>query len=144
MSYSPGTLSAVGDLNISSFNYTITLTWTAPFSLDMVDITYMVQVMNSTTTLMEDMMEFSYPLSHDSGCDNLVFTITPLNEAGEGLSNSISLSQALKCKIISYNNASALLYHARINRPWRTCISIIKIDYSTILFFMPQCWKDVE
>lgn len=63
------------------------------------DITYMIQVMNSTAALTEDMTEFSYPLPPDSGCDNVVFTVTPLNEAGEGISNLILLSQAVKCKI---------------------------------------------
>ena len=46
------------------------------------------------------MTEFTYPLPPDTGCDNLVFTVTPMNGAGEGISNSISFSQAVKCKTV--------------------------------------------
>ena len=103
-----GTLAAVGDLSISSQNSSITLNWTAPFTLDIseepVDITYTVGVVSPASSLtvhMEigvNMTEFSYPLPPDIGCDNLMFTVIPVNGAGDGISNSISLSQAVECK----------------------------------------------
>ena len=97
-------LVAVGDLNITSTNYTTLLNWTAPFSLNTADTTYDIAVVSSATSLtlhMEDDVattEFSYRLPPDGGCDNLIFTVTPQNEAGEGVPNSIALSQAVKCK----------------------------------------------
>ena len=42
--------------------------------------------------------EFSYPLPPDSGCNGLMFTVIPVNGAGDGASNSISLSRAVECK----------------------------------------------
>lgn len=104
-----GTLAAVGDLNISFQNSTVFLTWTAPFTLDisstMIDITYNVSMVSSVSSLALHntviVTEFSYPLPSGSGCDNTVFTVTPVNEAGEGVPKSIPLSHVVKCKLIS-------------------------------------------
>ena len=105
-----GSLSAVIDLNISSQNSFVFLNWTAPFSLDISrtqdGITYTVGVVNPASLLILHMengvtlTEFWYPLPPASSCDDLVFTVIPVNEAGEGISlpNSIPLSQALECK----------------------------------------------
>ena len=105
-----GTLAPVGYLNFSFLNSTLFLTWTAPFTLDIygttVDITYIVQVTNLTTSLVfhiegersMSFIEFLYPLPHESGCDNHEFTVTPINEAGHGISNTVQLSQAMRCK----------------------------------------------
>ena len=103
-----GKLTAVDTLNISFLNSTAFLNWVAPFTLNIhgtpIDITYTTSVVNSTSSMtvyMEEgviVTEFTYPLPPDGGCDNLVFTVTPVNGAGEGISNSISLSQTLKCE----------------------------------------------
>jgi hypothetical protein len=67
-----------------------------------VDINYTVVVDDSTAsqTLYRqhgiNVTEISYPLTPDKGCDDLVFTVIPVNAAGEGVSNSIPLSQAIE------------------------------------------------
>ena len=108
-----GTLSAVSDLSISSQNFSVFLNWTAPFTMDIsgvqVDVTYTVGVVIPTSSLilyMENgvtITEFWYPLTPNVSCDNLVFTVIPVNQAGEGIPNSIPLSQALECKSQIYN-----------------------------------------
>lgn len=79
------------------------ITWTAPFSLNIAGTTYAIGVVSASTSLtlhVEDgvaITEFSYALPFYDGCNNLIFTVTPLNEAGGGVMNSIPLSQAVKC-----------------------------------------------
>ena len=72
----------------------------APFSLITLGITYTIGVVGLASSSMQDgvtsLTEFSHPFPPGSGCDNLIFTVTPHNEAGEGIPNSIPLSQAIE------------------------------------------------
>ena len=93
-----GLLSAVGSLMMTVQDSTISLTWTAPFTLDISfvdpDITYCVGVVNSTSSstlhsqcgITETVFSFSIP--PDTACHNYMFTftITPVNVVGNGTS----------------------------------------------------------
>ena len=75
-------------------NSTISLTWTAPFTLDITgvdpDITYCVGVVNSTSSSILHSecgiteTEYEYPIPPDSACHMYMFTVTPVNVAGNG------------------------------------------------------------
>ena len=96
-----GQLSAVGSLNITASDSTLSLTWEPPFTLDITgvdpDITcYCVDVVDSTysVTLHSQcnitMTEFSYPLPQDAVCHSYVLTVSPVNVVGRGVSSSVS------------------------------------------------------
>ena len=96
-----GFLSAVGSLMMTVQNSTISLTWTAPFTLDIPgdpDITYCVGVVNSTSssTLHSQCgiteTGFSFSIPPDSACHNytFTFTVTPVNGVGNGISSTYS------------------------------------------------------
>ena len=99
-----GTLSAVSSLSISSQNSLVNLTWTAPFTLDIdnidPDITYCVDVINYTSSMMLhsecDILttEYSYPIPPTIWCGRLGISVTPMNGAGLGVPNSVSFPQA--------------------------------------------------
>ena len=86
-------------LNVASQNGVVTVSWTAPFTLDITDVDpdiegYCVNVVNSTTsaTLQSECditeTEFSYVLPPRSVCTTFIFTIIPRNLAGNGTSAS--------------------------------------------------------
>ena len=96
-----GLLSAVGSLNITTLDSTLTLTWTPPFTLDIEavesDISgYCVDVVNSTSssTLHSECgiteTQFSYPIPPDSDCYVYNFTVTPVNIVGNGTSEIVT------------------------------------------------------
>ncbi len=72
----------------------IVLNWTAPFSLDVVDvepdITYCVEVVNFTSSEILDidcglaMPGFSYPIPEGSECFIPILTVSPVNPVGNG------------------------------------------------------------
>lgn len=94
-----------GSLNLSLSGSAIVLNWMPPFSLDIngvnPDVTYCVQVVEESTFRVEERMEelecginvteFSYSIHVPlrSWCYDFSFTVTPLNLAGIGASNSI-------------------------------------------------------
>ena len=92
--------SAIDSLNITASNSTLSLTWEPPFTLDITgvdpDITYCVDVINSTSSVTVHlecditMTEFSYPLPQDAVCHSYVFTVSPNNVVGRGVSSSES------------------------------------------------------
>ena len=98
--FTPGLLSAVGSLNITPSNFTLSLTWEPPFTLDIVgvtaDITYCVDVVDSTssTTLRSQCdiseTEFSLPLLDAVCYSSLLLTVTPVNVVGRGAPSSLS------------------------------------------------------
>ena len=76
---------------------TISLTWTAPFTLDITDIdpdiTYCVGVANSTSSSIQCGITetgFSFSIPPDSACHNYMFTftVTPVNVVGNGTSST--------------------------------------------------------
>ena len=94
-----GLLSAVGDLEISSDASSITISWTAPYSLDVTgvdpDIWYSVLIYNVTDdepTLISctdciSITDTHYTFTPDSPsrpCHQYLFTVIPVNGAGLG------------------------------------------------------------
>ena len=93
-------LSAVGSLRVvRGGDSTIVLNWTAPFTLDLLfihpDITYCVEVVNSTSDCGITETEFTYPLLPRSWCDEYNLTVTPVNVVGDGEENSVLYFQNL-------------------------------------------------
>ena len=77
---------------------TISLTWTAPFTLDIrgvdPDITYCVCVTSSLTLHSQCVItetEYEYPIPPDSACHDHMVTVTPVNPAGNGTSSTYYL-----------------------------------------------------
>ena len=89
-----GLLAAVGSPSVDLVGTNISLTWTAPFTLDLTnvdpDITYCVDVVNSTsssTVLSEceiTVTGFNFSIPIDRVRDDYTFTVTPVNLAGNG------------------------------------------------------------
>ena len=103
-----GLLSAVGSLSLIVQNSTISLTWKAPFTLDITgvdpDITYCVGVVNSTSSSSLHSQcgitetGYEYPIPPDSACHDHMVTVTPVNPAGNGTSSTLTYSQTTECK----------------------------------------------
>ena len=109
----PGSLSAVGDLRASSNASSVTISWTAPFSLDVTgvdpDIWYSVLIYNvtdennPTAILCTDCInitETHYTFTPDylSPCHVYNFSVIPVNGAGQGESStSIAIGMSTKC-----------------------------------------------
>lgn len=98
-----GLLDAVGSLVMTVMNSTVMLTWSPPFTLDILlvdpDITgYCLDVVNSTSseTVYSECnittTQISYPRPQ---CHDHLFTITPINIVGNGTENTISYSRAV-------------------------------------------------
>ena len=96
-----GLLVAVGSLTMTVQNSIISLTWRAPFTLNILsenpDIEgYCVDVFNSSSyTLVHSECGindtlFNYPTPDDSVCHIYMFTVTPVNVVGNGTKNTIS------------------------------------------------------
>ena len=102
-----GPLAAVGSLNVTTQHTSFLVTWTAPFSFQFAtvgpDLTYCVDVINkynsstlqsatlihSRCSVEETQYSFS-PVFMASTCDDLEFRVTPVNQAGNGTSGTIS------------------------------------------------------
>lgn len=105
-----GLLAGVGSLELAIQDSTISLNWTAPFTLDILLVTpdiegYCVDIINSTSSLTLysqcgiNTTEFSYPLHQNMyGCHDYIYAVTPINVVGSGKRVTISLSQALERK----------------------------------------------
>ncbi len=117
-----GLLNAVSTLIVTPelFNSTISLAWTPPFSLDITnvdhDITYCVDVVNSTSSLVIHSQcgitdtQYNYTVSNRSTpCDNYTFTITPVNEVGNGTSASVTLLSNITMGEISNCNYNIII-----------------------------------
>ena len=93
-------LGVVSSISLTVKNSTITLNWLSPFSLDIYnvdpDITYCVNVLNSTTHTVVDSQcgitetEYEYPVPPDAICHIYLFTVTPINVVGNGTTNFFS------------------------------------------------------
>ena len=109
-----GLLSAVGSLNITASDSTLSLTWEPPFTLDITnvdpDITgYCVDVINSTSlvTLHSECgintTMFTYPLPDDSiHCTVVLFNVVPHNIVGPGESAAKSYIGALSSRLSNH------------------------------------------
>ena len=98
-----GLLAAVGSPSVDLVGTNISLTWTAPFTLDISnvdpDITYCVDVVNSTSSsivlsecrITVTGFNFSIPLGRV--CDNYTFTVTPVNVVGNGTAVTLGYFQ---------------------------------------------------
>ena len=108
-----GLLSAVGDLRASSNTSSVTISWTAPFSLDVTgvdpDIWYSVLIYNvtdennPTAILCTDCInitETHYTFTPDylSPCHVYNFSVIPVNGAGQGESSPHITGYVLNCK----------------------------------------------
>ena len=103
-----GLLAAVGTPIASPdlLNSTISLSWTPPFSLDITnvdhDITYCVGVDNSTSLVVFSQCgitdtQYDFTVSFSSTpCDNYTFTVTPVNEVGNGTSFNRTLLSSIR------------------------------------------------
>lgn len=101
-----GLLSAVGSLSVNvNEDFTVLLTWTAPFTLDIEAISrdiayYCVDVVNSSSfELLHSecritVTEFIYNVSSMSPCEGYIFTVTPVNVVGNGTRKRILFSWA--------------------------------------------------
>ena len=96
-----GLLDAVGSLEVNmSQDSSLSLSWRAPFTLDITgidpDIQYCVDVMTTTSSLTTwriNITEFSYSLPPDNSChDYYEFTVTPVNVVGNGTPSSLNYS----------------------------------------------------
>ena len=98
-----GPLSSVADLRTSGNATSVTISWTAPFSLDVTsvdpDIWYSVLIYNVTDeptavpcTDCINITETHYTFTPDypSPCQEYIFTVIPLNGAGQGETSHIS------------------------------------------------------
>lgn len=103
-----GVLSAVDSLTLIEQD-SIFLNWTAPFTLDLSGrpgITYCVNVVNSTSSCILhsecgiNMTKFSLPIPIDSDCYVYNFTVTPVNQAGNGSAASIPYTRTLACTYV--------------------------------------------
>ena len=109
-------LSAVGDLRANSNASSVTISWTAPFSLDVTgvdpDIWYSVLIYNvtdennPTAILCTDCInitETHYTFTPDylSPCHVYNFSVIPVNAAGQGERNAYVSGYVLNCKIHS-------------------------------------------
>ena len=98
-----GLLAAVGFPSVDLVDTDISLTWTAPFTLDIPnvdpDITYCVDVVNSTSSsivLSEcgiTVTGFNFSIPIGRVCDNYTFTVTPVNVVGNGTAVMLGYSQ---------------------------------------------------
>lgn len=100
-----GTLSEVGLLARSVYNSTIFLTWTMPFTLDIVgvdpDISYYSVEVNVHSQDMTEMQivnvnetKFQHALPHRNWCYEFTFVVTPWNLAGRGRNLSITIESS--------------------------------------------------
>lgn len=106
-----GTLSDATLPTITVSNLTINLSWSPPFTLDItgvdIDITYCVLVVVSSMLLHSQcniiQTEFIYPIPSRSECHEIIFSITPVNLVGHGVTTSVSYlsSQTRKTIICS-------------------------------------------
>ncbi len=105
-----GLLPAVNSLVLTVQDSTsLSLNWTAPFTLDIVDldpdITYCVEVANFTSSEVLDIdcgltqPGFSYPIPEGSECFVPIFTVNPVNPAGNGTMATVPffLTEASEC-----------------------------------------------
>ena len=98
-----GLLAAVGSPSVDLVGTDISLTWTAPFTLDIPnvdpDITYCVDVVNSTsssTVLSEcgiTVTGFNFSIPIGRVCDNYTLIVTPVNVVGNGTAVTLGYSQ---------------------------------------------------
>ena len=119
-----GLLAAVGSPSVDLVDTDISLTWTAPFTLDIPnvdpDITYCVDVVNSTSSsrvLSEcgiTVTGFNFSLPVGRVCDNLniSFTVTPVNRAGNGTAVTLGYSQDFS-RMSKWFNLLVMLLHYR-------------------------------
>lgn len=89
----PGLLNAVSNLTVTVGDSIASLTWKAPFSLDVPlydpDIDgYCVFILETNKLVHAECgipeTNFSYQLPPNSGCHNYTFTVTPVNAVGNG------------------------------------------------------------
>ncbi len=119
--YNKRILDVIGSPVLTAKGSTITLNWTAPFTLDISgvdpDITYCVDVVNftSSATLHSECginrTEFTYlVVSTNAGCDIIQFIVNPINIVGNGTTSTISYFGAeyrkliAKCNIMTSGN----------------------------------------
>ena len=99
-----GLLPVVGNLTLTVNDSIATLSWTAPFSLDItnndpaisgycVDVYRAGSLVHSTCEVTET--EFNYLLPPDGLCHVYTFTVTPVNAAGNGTSDNYT--RVLSC-----------------------------------------------
>ena len=98
-----GLLSVVGSPSLNLAGTDVSLSWTAPFTLDIPnndpDITYCVDIVNSTSSsvvLSEcgiTVTEFNFFIPIGGVCDNYTFTVTPVNVVGNGTIVTLGYSQ---------------------------------------------------
>ena len=117
-----GLLAAVGSPSVDLVGPDISLTWTAPFTLDISnvdhDITYCVDVVNSTSSsivLSEcgiNVTGFNFSIPIGRVCDNYTFTVTPVNGAGNGTAVTLGYSQDFS-RMSKWFNLLVMLLHYR-------------------------------
>ena len=97
-----GLLSAVGSLSATVQDATISLTWTAPFTLDIPGVNpdiegYCVGVVNSTYSstlhsqcgITDTEYEYTHSIPLDALCHNYMVNVTPVNVIGNGTSSTL-------------------------------------------------------
>lgn len=102
-----GILSSVGDLNVTSHDAFLVISWTAPFSLDVTgvdhDVWYSVLVYNvtekqtaitCTDCINTTETNYTFVLDYHNNiiCHKYIFTVIPFNGAGKGQPSSENIT----------------------------------------------------
>ena len=125
-----GQLSAVAGLSVTSSTSSVTISWSAPFSLDVTgvdpDIWYSVFIYNVTDENNPKLFEkhtittsYTFAPAGFSPCQKYVFSVIALNGAGRGESSQNITTGTQHCDLSTVINPSSTVKHPETTVPTR-------------------------